>query len=458
MVFAVSSHMCPAINKSDNTAIVGKVPNFIIIIADDMGYSDVQCYGNQYINTPNINYLARNGMKFTDAHANSALSTPTRAAFMTGRYQQRVGLEGVILENIAEHEHAGLPVDQVTFAEVLSKSGYETCLLGKWHLGKDKEYHPQNFGFKQFCGFLSGNVDYFTRVNNKCILDWWNGFEKERIEGYTTSILTTKAVDYINENSKKPFCLVISESCPHGPLQGPEDYPLRFEGQKPKSLIIKGQSQHNIYKNMIEELDSGVGEIINALKINGIENNTLVIFMSDNGPNLRNDTGSAHPFKEGKGSMFEGGHRVPFVAYMPGTIEPGTVCETPVMGFDIFPTMVDMADIDCKVSKPLDGISILPLLQGKTVKTRTLYWALGHKKAIRDGKWKYIVSNTKEKGCTIAEEYLFNMDNDCFENINLIDKHKSVVAQLKNKLNMWYDEVTSEHEEQLVPYISSLSN
>lgn len=461
MVLTVSVCACTQTNAEATgkkpAASEVRRPNFIIILADDMGYADVQCYGNDHILTPHIDALAKAGMQFTDAHANSALSTPTRAAMLTGRYQQRAGLEGVILELVPEHDHAGLPSDQVTFARVLSENGYQTCLLGKWHLGSDPEYHPQNFGFTHFEGFLSGNVDYFTRVNNKRVMDWWNGTEKERIEGYTTSILTSKAVEYINANKDNPFCLVIAESCPHGPLQGPDDYALRYEGEKSGSLMIKGKSQRDIYKAMIEELDRGVGDIREALEKNGIAQNTLVVFLSDNGPTLKNDTGSAAPFREGKSSMFEGGHRVPFIASMPGTIKSGSVCETPVMGFDLFPTMLSMADISYQARKPLDGTSILPLFRGGKIAPRTLYWALGNKQAVRDGKWKLIVQNVRKKGVVTTEEYLFDMESDPEENRNLAAQYPSVVSELKKKLETWHEDVTSEHAEQLVPYIPSLS-
>lgn len=433
-------------------------PNFIIILTDDMGYSDIGCYGNDRIRTPNIDALARGGMLFTDAHSGGALSTPSRAALMTGRYPQRSGLEGVILENIPQHASAGLPEDEMTFADILSENGYRTCLLGKWHLGSEKKHHPLCFGFDSFFGFLTGNVDYFTRVNNHLVLDWWDNYEPCRIEGYTTTILASAAVRFIKENKNRPFCMVLSESCPHGPLQGPDDYALRVEGHKAQPLMIKDKRQSDIYKAMIEELDSGIGDIMAALKDSGIEDNTLVLFMSDNGPKLKNGTGSAFPFRGGKGSMFEGGHRVPFIAYMPGMIEADSVNNSLIMGFDIFPTMLEMAGIKIgSISGKLDGTSILPAFKGDEIMPRTLFWALGNKMAVRDGKWKYIVQNERKGDRVVTKYYLFDMDADPEEKKNLAGVFPDIALDMKRKIDEWHEEVTSERAEQLVPFIPSMT-
>lgn len=442
--------------ETDCTAGTG--PNFVIIIADDMGYSDIGCYGNGYIRTPAIDSMAGKGMMFTDAHSNSALSTPTRAALMTGRYQQYSGLEGVILENVGEHKSAGLPADRVTFAKVLSDNGYETCLLGKWHLGSAPEYNPCNFGFGTFKGFLTGNVDYFSRVNNNGVSDWWDGREPDRAEGYTTDILTDEAVSYIRANKSRPFCLVISESCPHGPLQGPDDYALRLEGQKPVTLKIRNKRQSEIYRSMIEDLDRGVGRILRELQACGIEDRTLVLFTSDNGPKLRIGTGSAAPFRGGKGSMFEGGHRVPFIAYMPGTVPAGTANQSVIMGFDIFPTLLEMAGIVYDdTSAPLDGTSLLSALKGGEIHSRTLYWALGNKKAVREGSWKYVEQKIRSDGKVKTEKYLFDLNTDREESANLVGLYPDIAERLGGKLTLWYENVTSEHREQLVQYIPSMN-
>lgn len=241
-------------------------PNFVIIVADDMGYGDISVYGNDYIKTPNIDKMASDGMIFTDFHSNGAVSSPTRCALLTGRYQQRAGLENVLLvPKNGENMNVGLQPGEVTFAKVLGDNGYKTALIGKWHLGYLEKYNPLNFGFQKFVGFKSGNVDYQSHRNRYGDVDWWDGLEMNNMPGYTTTLLTDLSEEYIKENKNTPFCLYIAHAAPHSPLQGPKELAVRTE-QTPEGDKNSDRPNIDIYKDMVEELDVCVGRILTTLK------------------------------------------------------------------------------------------------------------------------------------------------------------------------------------------------
>jgi arylsulfatase A-like enzyme len=434
-------------------------PNFVIIIADDLGYGDLSCFGSTAIKTPNLDRMAAEGMMLTDFHSNGMVSTPTRAALMTGRYQQRAGLEGVILQDIPEHQTAGLQKNEITFANVLSDNGYDTALYGKWHLGSLPQYHPYNFGFKHYKGYIDGNVDYYSHINSHGELNWWNGDKIEDDEGYTTTLINNYAVDYIHKAGEQPFCLVVTHECPHGPLQAPGDPVIRTEvAKRPYGTSTVGRDKADTYKGMVEEMDRGIGEILSAIRERGLEENTLIVFLSDNGP-AHGNGGSAGELRGGKSDPFEGGHRVSCIAKMKGIIESGSVCEYTAIGMDLFPTMLDMANIEYDdFAKPLDGVSIYPLLLGKEIAPRSLFWMMGPKKAMREGNWKYVYEAKKLKNGAITEQtYLFNLSKDISEHNNLAEEYPQRVEQMKAALASWQTEVRGEVPEQLAQYIKSLS-
>jgi arylsulfatase A-like enzyme len=436
----------------------GKRPNFVIILADDLGYGDIGCYGNTYIKTPNLDRMASQGMLLTDFHANSALCTPSRAALLTGRYQQRAGLEGVILENIPEHKTAGLQPDEITFAKVLKDNGYSTALIGKWHLGSMDKYNPVNFGFEKFVGFKTGNVDYHSHLDVDGNFDWWDGLESKEYPGYSTEVITQQSIQFITDNKDKPFCLYMAHACPHDPIQGTTDPPYRFLNVKPSQTAPSDRPAKEAYRDMIEYMDKAIGEVLDKLKTMTLDRNTLVVFMSDNGPNPK--YGSAGVLHGVKSSMFEGGHRVCGIMYMPSVIRPGTICTQTVIGMDLFPTIMEMTGIkyDDK-DKPLDGMSLVPVIRGKKLPERNLYWALGPRMAVRDGRWKLIAEakELKEGEAFKFDYFLYDMTNDVAEKNNLASQNPAVVALLNKKLKRWENDVRSEVTEQLVPYIPSLA-
>ncbi len=415
-------------------------PNFIIILADDMGFGDTEMTGSNFIRTPHLRHMAACGMNFTDFHANAAVSSPTRCAMLTGRYQQRAGLENVILVTDAmENIKPGLQPGEVTFAQVLADNGYCTALVGKWHLGYQERSNPLNFGFERFIGFKSGNVDYQSHRNRRGDIDWWDGLEIQDMPGYTTSLLTDLSCRFIEEHREKPFCLYIAHAAPHSPLQGPNDDAVRNGVENNDKAGMRPNT--DIYKEMVEELDHSVGEIIACLERCGIAENTLVVFFSDNGP-VRRYGGSSGPWRGEKGSIWEGGHRSVALMQMPGTIEAGSQCHTTVMGFDLFPTMIDMANIHYDDErKPLDGVSIKPLLTGGTLAPRTLFWGIGKQTyAVREGAWKMTRHGSRIQ--------LFNLKKDPEEKNNIASLYPELTAKMDNALQTWKCSVYSETPDQ----------
>jgi len=330
-----------------------KQPNIILIMADDLGYGDLGCYGAKQIETPNIDWLAESGVRFLDYHSNGTVCSPTRAALMTGRYQQRSGIEGVV--TAAGHRHTGLSTEEYTIADYFGSIGYHTGIIGKWHLGYDTTFSPVNNGFNFFKGYVSGNVDYHSHIDQEGHFDWWMNKDTIVEEGYVTDLITDAAVDFIRERQDEPFFLYISHEAPHYPYQGRNDKADRTIGGEFPNHGSRPDTK-NAYREMIEAMDEGIGEIIMVLEQTGMIENTFLFFCSDNGAN---PTGSNHPLKGFKGKLWEGGHRVPAIAYWKDRLEPGMNDET-ILSMDLFPTIVSIAGIDLPDNVDFDGQDILP--------------------------------------------------------------------------------------------------
>ncbi|MHC4123791.1 MAG: sulfatase [Planctomycetota bacterium] len=413
-------------------------PNIIIILADDLGYGDVGCYGNKTIKTPNIDALAKGGLKFTDFHTNAPMCSPTRASLLTGLYPQRCGIGNALGRN----PNDGLRLEKITFAEVLKKVGYRTAIFGKWHLGVNTKFNPIHQGFDEFRGYVTGDGDYHSHIDRWGDPDWWEGGKLKPDEGYATSLITNYSVDFIKRNKNNPFCLYIAHEAVHFPYQGPEDKADRYAGREWFDLKYGSRKDRKVaYKEMIESMDTGVGKIMQTLKKLGIEQKTFVFFASDNGGHHL--VASNNPLKGYKFDLWEGGHRVPAVAYWPGIIKPNTVTHQTAMTFDLFPTMVDIVGI--KQDHKIDGISLLPLiLRGSKLSERTLFWELKHfdkVKAVRQGHWKLMVIKKKNNPSLIYE--LYNLDKDIGEKNNLADKFPDKVKELEALYNAWLKEVSA---------------
>jgi len=422
----------PLMSKSNDTLkTVAQRPNIILIMADDLGYGDLGCYGNKTIKTPNIDALADAGMRFTDFHANGPVCSPTRAALLTGRYQQRSGIEGVIYAK-GPTRQTGMALDEVTFAEVLKKCGYATGIFGKWHLGYNVEFNPAKQGFDEFRGYVSGNVDYHSHIDGAGIQDWWQNIEKVPEEGYVTDLITEHGIDFIERHKDKPFCLYLPHEAPHYPYQGRGDPPERLGGGR-KGKKAKGAEIVRAYKEMVEVMDEGIGRIVATVERLGLEHKTFIFFCSDNGANKN---GSNGPLTGYKSSLAEGGHRVPAIAYWPGKIKPGTVTHETALSMDLFTTMVSLTEAKVPAGLKLDGIDLMPMLaEGKKLPQRMLFWRYRDQRAVRKGPWKLLVQDKNVR--------LFNLDEDIGEEKNLAKSKQEMVKALKKELAAWEQDVAA---------------
>ncbi|MCK5944147.1 MAG: sulfatase-like hydrolase/transferase, partial [Planctomycetes bacterium] len=284
--------------------------NVIIVMADDMGYGDSSVYGG-WIETPGLERMAREGMTFTDFHSSGVVCSPTRAGLVTGRYQERGGIPGVVNADPDHPDHArGLADEERTFAEALRTAGYATGLFGKWHLGYAPRHNPTRHGFDEFEGFVSGNIDYHSHLDRMGTADWYRGAERVARDGYLTEMVTADAVDFIARHRDEPFCLYVAHGAVHSPIQAPDSKPV--SGPDRSAEPNGGRSRDATVRGMMASLDDSVARILAAVRANGIASRTLVLFFSDNGgaPHMRND-----PLRGRKGQVWEGGHRVPAIAW-----------------------------------------------------------------------------------------------------------------------------------------------
>jgi arylsulfatase A len=430
--------------KEDNLSQT-ETPNIVFIMIDDLGYGDVGCYGSKVNHTPNIDRLAARGFLCTDYHSNGPMCTPTRASLLTGMYQHRFGdkFEGA-LSGKNDYDD-GLPLQAVTIAEILKEAGYTTGMYGKWHLGYHPPYLPANQGFDDFIGLGSGDGDHFTHINRWGRKDWWHNNRLEMEKGYTTDLITQHSIDFINRYKDRPFFLYVSHLSIHFPWQGPDDPPHRQEGKdytNDKWGIIPDKRNVSPHvKSMIESLDQGVGRIVETLKNLDLEKNTLVIFTSDNGGyihygNSHFNISSNGPLRGQKTEVYEGGHRVPFIAYWPGKIRGGTISNEIIMTMDMFPTFLELANLKIPKNLKLDGISIAShLFKKEILPQRSVYWKIDHQRAIRKGRWKLCLINDQNPE-------LYDLDRDIGEKMNLAVENPELVNQLRTEYNIWEKDVT----------------
>lgn len=407
-------------------------PNFVIIMADDLGYGDLSCYGNESFETPHLDALGERGLRFTDFHSSGAVCSPTRAGLLTGRYQQRAGIPGVVFADPKRKEHKhGLQMVENTFAELLGEAGYATAMFGKWHLGYEVQYNPVNQGFDEFRGYVSGNVDYFSHVDQAGAFDWWINDTKQDEPGYSTHLINQHAVRFITESGEKPFCLYVAHEAPHYPYQGPGDKPLRQVGVPRSGKENSGIDISRAYREMVQAVDTGIGEITAALEKKGIAERTLVMFFSDNGATKNGSNGSLRGYK---GSLWEGGHRVPCIAAWPGTITPGSESSATTITLDVMPTLLDFAGIEPPRDRPLDGISLRTAFAAGAVvlrsRPRTLYWQHGNSTAVRRGDWKLIKTGRKPA-------QLFNLQDDPGEQSDVSAENQRRHSAMLGLLLQW---------------------
>jgi len=439
-------------------------PNIILINVDDLGWTDLGCFGSEYYETPNIDKLASNGMKFTNGYAACAVCSPTRASLMTGRYPARLGLtDWIRFSNDDKAVKAGknpteyvidkdrelacppnpfwMEHDEITIAEVLKKTGYTTCHIGKWHLGPE-DWFPDKQGFD----FNIGGCDYgqppsyFDPYHRDKRLPNIPTLSPRKKGEYLTDREADEAVAFIKDHKDKPFFLNMCHYAVHTPIQGKQELVEKYEA-KPKTHQNSAK-----YAAMVESVDNSVGKIIKVLNETGLIKNTLIIFTSDNGGLLRDDATNNYPLRAGKGYAYEGGIRVPYIFYWPGKIKENTVSETPICSIDLFPTICDVTKNSLPSDIEIDGISLLPILLQKGIVHRDdLFWHFPHYRhddivpysIIRSGDWKLI---KRYEGKTYE---LFNLRNDLSETMDLSENNSEKVKELDLKLENWLKRVNA---------------
>lgn len=434
-------------------------PNIVFILADDLGYGDLSCYGRPDYQTPILNRLAAQGVRFANAYSASPLCTPTRCGFMTGRYpaRTRIGLEEPLHERRSLGDKAltlGLPPEHPTIASLLKQSGYATALIGKWHLGFLPKFGPMQSGFEEFFGIMSGAVDFFTHKDMVGDEDLYEGEVPVERVGYLTEMLTARAVEYITKRAVKPsgrsetrqpFYLSLHYNAPHWPWEGPSDRAPVPELRGPVAFRSGGSLK--TYAAMMKSLDDGIGEVLKALAQAGLERNTLVIFTSDNG----GDRFSYHwPFVGQKNSLWEGGIRVPAIVRWPGVVPAGRITDQASITMDWTATMLAVAGAKPDPAYPLDGIDLLPLMrntrssradvsdlrsssslqhQTNSISPRIFFWRNANQDAALRGPWKYLNDGTRE--------YLFNLSSDQREQANFRDQNPEMFNELRTAFKTW---------------------
>ena len=406
--------------------------NIVIILADDLGYGDLGLTGAPDIRTPNLDLMAREGVVFPHAYSNGPVCSPTRAALLSGMYQQRTGVDRVLY---VEEREAGLDESIRLLPEFLAAEGYDTGIIGKWHLGYRKESFPTRFGFEAFIGFIAGNIDYFAHTDRLNNPDLWNGEEPIQDPRYMTDLIAEEAVAFINRHTEEPFFLYLPFNAPHDPYQGPNDAATAGD----QVLTRETNRTREKYKEMVESLDENIGEVIAHLKKTGMADNTIVFFMSDNGglPVVARNA----PFSGFKTELWEGGIRTSLLAWGPGRIEAGRTIDEPVIGMDLFPTAIEMASATIPEGRTVDGVSLAPLLWGEKqeLESRTLFFRYEdnagnvQRAAVQDG-YKYL---RDKKG----QEYLFDLTTDPGEKADLREKYPERLAELKSAWEAWEKEV-----------------
>ncbi|HMV48368.1 MAG TPA: sulfatase-like hydrolase/transferase [Blastocatellia bacterium] len=414
---------------SPASAQSARKPNFVFILVDDMGYGDLSSFGSKDIRTPNIDRLGKEGVKLMQAYSNGPVCTPTRAAFITGRYQQRVGLEWALNAN---EKDPGLPVEETSIARMLKNNGYTTALIGKWHLGSKTEFLPLQHGFDEYFGITGGNADMYSHQNILGENVLYEGDKPTQSAGYLTEQLGQRSVDFINKMGRqkdKPFFLYLAFNAVHWPFQPPK---------RPDSVRTRANWMEGVrpdYIEMMHSVDKAVGQVLNTLDQQGLAKDTLVVFTSDNGGEQLSDMG---PYFNTKGTLWEGGIHVPGLARWPAAIPKGKVSNQVTVTMDWTATFLAAAGV--QPDRKLDGINLLPVLQGKQPEQeRMVCWRIDRpglkQQAIRVGKWKLVTQPTS------VNQLLFDLERDPTERRNAFYDNQAKAMELREKLTAWDKEM-----------------
>ena len=416
-----------------------KPPNIIVIVADDMGYADIGVHGSKDIPTPNIDSLAKAGVRFTEAYVSGPYCSPTRAGLMTGRYPQRFGHEFNILGRQAGHSDVGLPLTETTMADRLKSAGYNTALIGKWHLGSAARFHPMQRGFQEFFGFLDGQHSYISPTVTD-VNPLYDGKDIVAEKAYLTDVLADRAADFIKRKRTQPFFLYLAFNAVHLPMEATEKYMARF--------AHIADERRRTYAAMLSAMDDGIGKTVAALRDQNLEENTLIFFFSDNGgPTIYGGlNGSSNaPLRGSKRTTWEGGIRVPFIVQWKGRIAGGKTYSQPIIQLDVLPTALAAAGIKLQEQSNLDGVNLLPFLADKTSGRphEILYWRLGGILALRKGDWKLVKmteTGFQEEPAALKDLSgldLYNLKDDIGETKNLASQRPKKVKEMAATWQRW---------------------
>ena len=416
-----------AVAVGSSAAEPARRPNVIVILADDLGYADLGFQGCRDIPTPHLDALARGGVRCTSGYASCPVCSPTRAGLLTGRYQQRFGYEF-----LGGGPNVGLPVEETTIADLLKKGGYATMAIGKWHLGSAAQFRPWVRGFGEFYGFLGGGRSFLPLKESEGVPFIPKDPEAVtiyRTEGpvddppHLTDAFGDEAVAFIGRHRHEPFFLYLAFNAVHVPLQATEKYLSRFP---------ELSGAHRTYAAMISAMDDAVGRVAAALSAEGLEKDTLLFFLSDNGGHPLASTARNNPLRGEKGTAWEGGIRVPFVVKWTGHVPAGETLSQPVICLDILPTALAAAGISVPASLKIDGVDLIPSLtrQRQDPPSRSLFWRYGDHRAIRQGKWKLMLTAGEPAG-------LYDLDADIAESKDLSAEYPQLVAELAAEFGRW---------------------
>ena len=418
-------------------------PNILVILADDLGYGDIGCFGGKDVVTPNIDALAAAGTRFTDGYVSCAVCSPSRAALLTGRYQQRFGHEFNSSQGGADGAVFGLPKTEKTLAQYLKPAGYRTAAIGKWHLGAEEGYFPQDHGFDEYFGFLDGTDEYvLPGMKDAKVLEedgiperhhaMYRGKQQIQETRFLTDAFREEACSFLERNRNQPFFLYFAPNAVHGPLQTIQRYWDRFPGvTNPRRRMLAA---------MASGLDDAVGAVLERLRAYDLERDTLVFFLSDNGSPLLNGAGSNGIFNGSKFTYYEGGVRVPFMVRWPGRIPAGKVYKTPVVSRDILPTAMAVAGVPLPSGVEFDGLDLMPFLNGTKnyVPHDMLFWRAGKGRAVIMGRWKLV---------ECGPEYikLYDLSADPGETKDLSTQSPAVLKELRQAWSEWNSKMIPPH-------------
>jgi arylsulfatase A-like enzyme len=420
-------------------------PNVVLIITDDLGYGDLGSYGGTDAKTPNLDRLARDGVRLTDAYSNGANCSPTRSALITGRYQQRVGIEWPLASE--RDLDRGLPVTGASLPALLKKNGYATGLIGKWHLGFKPEFGPNAHGFDEFFGFLSGAVDYYSHLRGDGVADLYENTTPVESSVYLTDEISRRAVSFVDRHARTPFFLEVAYNATHWPFQPPDRRPSDPKAvprpqEKSDLRLLQGPEDpvpatRQDYVRMLERTDEGVGAILSALERHGLTKNTLVIFTNDNGGEWLSRNA---PLAHRKSTLWEGGIRVPLILRWPERLPRGKTSAQVAATMDVTASILAATGTPMPSGHRLDGIDILPALAGGSpVADRQLFWRIARpqrqQKAVRSGRWKLLIDG--------GAHLLFDLAEDAGERRDLAAVHPDIVKKLTALHAGWEKDVDS---------------